>query len=59
VLEVDPVENGQLRGRAMIGDDDGNIALQLARPPAEKQVPNAVQVLRAEESHPGPGRGGG
>jgi len=59
VLEGDAVKDGQVRDRTVVGDDEGNLALQLARPPAEEQIGHAVQVLRAEQSHPGPAVCGG
>src|ERR1700761_8280941 len=54
VLEGDLVEGGQRLGVAMIGDDDGNFAGQLAGADAVEQIRKAVEILRAEERHAWP-----
>ena len=51
MLKRHAVEGGEIFHFAVIRNDDGNLAGQLAGPPAVQQVGHAVQVLRAEQRH--------
>jgi hypothetical protein len=51
VLEGHAVECRQVLDRAVVRDDEGDLADQLPGPPAVQQIGHAVQVLRAEEAH--------
>ncbi len=53
IFKRNPVERRQILHRPMVRDNHGNLAVQLARAPAMEQVGHAVQVLGAEERHPG------
>jgi hypothetical protein len=53
------VERGKAFDVAMVGDDQRNLAFELARAPAIEQVGDAVEILRAEERDPDAARSGG
>ena len=59
ILEGNPIERRQFFHVAMIGDDDRDLAQQLAGAPAMQQIGHAVQILGAEQRHAGQASAGG
>jgi hypothetical protein len=52
VLKRHAVKSRQVRNLAVVRNDEGNLADQLARMPAVQQIGHAVQILRAEKRNP-------